>query len=56
MTDVTEFHLFGEKLYLSPMMDLGTREIIAYTMSDRPTYGFVGAMLDQAISKLDGKA
>ncbi len=56
VTDVTEFHLFGEKLHLSPMMDLGNREIIAYTMSDRPTYGFVGEMLSQAISKLDGKA
>ncbi|WP_449403865.1 IS3 family transposase [Exiguobacterium artemiae] len=56
MTDVTEFHLFGEKLYLSPMMDLGNREIIAYTLSDRPTYRFVGEMLDKAIGKLDGKA
>ncbi|WP_336798856.1 DDE-type integrase/transposase/recombinase, partial [Exiguobacterium acetylicum] len=40
VTDITEFHLFGEKLYLSPMMDLGNREIIAYTLSDRPTYQF----------------
>lgn len=56
VTDVTEFHLFGEKLYLSPMMDLGNREIIAYTMSDRPTYQFVGEMLDQAIRRLDGEA
>jgi len=56
VTDVTEFHLFGEKLYLSPMMDLGNREIIAYTLSDRPTYRFVGEMLDQAIRKLDGEA
>ncbi|MGN7854081.1 IS3 family transposase, partial [Exiguobacterium sp. 22311] len=56
VTDVTEFHLFGEKLYLSPMMDLGNREIIAYTLSDRPTYRFVGEMLDQAIGKLDGEA
>lgn len=46
VTDVTEFHLFGEKLYLSPMMDLENREIIAYTLSDRPTYRFVGEMLD----------
>ncbi|WP_114571790.1 IS3 family transposase, partial [Exiguobacterium flavidum] len=56
VTDVTEFHLFGEKLYLSPMMDLGNREIIAYTVSDRPTYHFVGEMLDQAIGRLDGQA
>ena len=53
VTDVTDFHLFGEKLYLSPMMDLGNRKIIAYTLSDRPTYQFVGEMLDQAIGKPD---
>ena len=39
----------------SPVMDLGNREIVAYTMSDRPIYGFVGEMLEQAISKLDGE-
>jgi len=33
VTDVTEFHLFEEKFYLSSMMDLGNREIIAYTLS-----------------------
>lgn len=53
VTDVTEFHLFGEKLYLSPMMDLANREIIAYTMSDTPKYPFIGKMLDQAIARLD---
>jgi putative transposase len=25
VTDITEFHLFGEKLYLSPMLDLFNR-------------------------------
>lgn len=54
VTDVIEFHLFGEKLYLSPMMDLANREIIAYSMSDSPRYPFVGEMLDQAIARLDG--
>lgn len=53
VTDVTEFRLFGEKLYLSPMMDLANREIIAFTMSDSPKYPFVGEMLNQAIQKLD---
>ncbi|KGI85366.1 hypothetical protein JY98_03610 [Exiguobacterium mexicanum] len=55
VTDVTEFHLFGEKLYLSPMMDLANREIIAYSMSDSPKYSFVGEMLDQAIARLDSE-
>lgn len=53
VTDVTEFHLFGEKLYLSPMMDLANREIIAYSMSDKPRYPFISEMLDQAIARLD---
>lgn len=56
VTDVTEFHLFGEKLYLSPMMDLGNREIIAYTTSDRPRYQLVGEMLERAIERLDSEA
>ncbi|WP_152550936.1 IS3 family transposase [Exiguobacterium sp. NG55] len=53
VTNVTEFHLFGEKLYLSPMMDLANREIIAYSMSDKPRYPFINEMLDQAIARLD---
>jgi transposase InsO family protein len=32
VTDVTEFHLFGEKRYLSPVLDLCNGEIIAYTL------------------------
>lgn len=30
VTDVTEFHLFGEKCFLSPILDLFNGEIIAY--------------------------
>ena len=30
VTDVTEFHLHGKKLYLSPILDLYNGEIIAY--------------------------
>ncbi|WP_255294524.1 IS3 family transposase [Bacillus cereus] len=37
VTDITEFKLFGEKLYLSPMLDLFTDEIITYTIGSRPT-------------------
>lgn len=36
VTDVTEFHLFGEKRYLSPVFDLCNGEIIAYTVMKRP--------------------
>ncbi|WP_214793972.1 MULTISPECIES: DDE-type integrase/transposase/recombinase [unclassified Exiguobacterium] len=55
MTNITEFHLFGEKLYPSPMMDLANREIIAYSISDKPRYPFISEMLDQAIARLDSK-
>ena len=35
MTDITEFKLFGEKLYLSPVLDLFNGEIITYTIGFR---------------------
>jgi transposase InsO family protein len=52
VTDVTEFHLFGEKRYLSPVMDLCNGEIIAYTLMNRPVYKLVSDMLDQALTHL----
>lgn len=36
VTDVTEFAIDGKKLYLSPVLDLYNREIIAYSISERP--------------------
>ncbi len=52
VTDFTEFHLFGEKRYLSPVLDLCNGEIIAYKVMSRPVYRLVGEMLDQAINRL----
>lgn len=52
VTDVTEFHLFGRKLYLSPIMDLYNREIISYTLSPRPTFSMVMDMLGEACKTL----
>lgn len=52
VTDVTEFHLFGEKLYLSPVLDLFNGEIIAYNMETRPVYSLVSKMLDQPFTRL----
>ena len=37
VTDVTEFSLFGEKLYLSPILDLCSSDLVSYTISDRRT-------------------
>ena len=52
VTDVTEFHLHGEKLYLSPILDLYNGEIIAYKIEKRPVYGLVSKMLEKAIDRL----
>jgi putative transposase len=55
VTDITEFHLFGEKLYLSPMLDLFNGEIITYTIESRPVYSLVSRMLDKAFERLNDK-
>lgn len=52
VTDITEFKLFGEKLYLSPMLDLYNGEIIAYTLGSRPTYSLVSEMIDLSFERL----
>lgn len=50
-TDVTEFALFGKKIYLSPILDMYNSEIISYTISESPDYSMVRSMLYKAISK-----
>lgn len=52
VTDITEFKLFGEKLYLSPVLDLFNGEIITYTVGSRPTYSLVSEMLNKAFNRL----
>ena len=52
VTDVTEFSLFGEKLYLSPILDLCSSDLVSYTISDRPVLGMVTSMLDKAFEKI----
>lgn len=48
-TDITEFSMFGQKRYLSPIMDLYNGEIISYTISERPNLEMVINMLKQAL-------
>ena len=45
VTDVTEFHLFGEKIYLSPVLDLYNSELIYYTIYKRPVLDMVKDMI-----------
>jgi len=52
VTDVTEFSLFGEKLYLSPILDLFSSDLVSYTISDRPVLSMVTSMLDKAFEKI----
>ena len=52
VTDVTEFHLFGQKLYLSPILDLCSRDLVSYTISERPVLSMVTSMLDKAFEKI----
>lgn len=41
VTDVTEFNVAGEKLYLSPILDLYNGEIVAFETARRPAFGLV---------------
>ena len=52
VTDVTEFNIKGEKVYLSPILDLYNQEIISYEIADRPQITMMSAMLTKAFKRL----
>ena len=52
VTDVTEFSLFGTKLYLSPIIDLFNGEVVSYNISERPVFKQVMDMLEKAFDKI----
>lgn len=52
VTDITEFGLFGQKLYLSPILDLYNGEIVSFSLYHRPVYAQVQEMLDAAFAKI----
>ncbi len=52
VTDVTEFSLFGQKLYLSPILDLCSSDLMSYTVSDRPVLSMVTSMLEKAFATI----
>ena len=52
VTDVTEFSLFVEKLYLSPILNLHSSDLVSYTISERPALSMVTSMLDKAFEKI----
>ena len=49
-TDITEFSLFGQKIYLATLIDLYNGEIVNYNVKGRPTYPLVGEMLKKVES------
>lgn len=51
-TDITEFSMFGTKLYLSPILDMYNSEIVSYNISEHPVLSQVMDMLDKAFEKI----
>ena len=56
VTDVTEFALFGQKIYLSPILDLHSSDLVSYVISDRPVLSMVTDMVKKALPALPKKA
>lgn len=52
VTDVTEFRIGADRLYLSPVMDLFDRQIIAYTLGGSATLALTNGALRQALATL----
>lgn len=50
-TDVTQFRIKDEKLYLSPIIDFHTREILAYDLSIHPNMLQIKRMMYELIKK-----
>lgn len=51
-TDVSEFAVAEEKVYLSPILDMYNGEIIAYDISIHPNFQQTMNMLDRAFEKI----
>jgi putative transposase len=52
VTDVTEFMVKGQKVYLSPIVDLFNQEIVSYEIRKSAHLPLVTSMLDKAIEGL----
>lgn len=52
VTDVTEFNIAGQKVYLSPVLDLYNREIVSFAVDLRPHAKLVPNMIQKAFKKL----
>ena len=55
-TDVTQFNVCDEKVYLSPVLDLFNNEIVSYSISTSPNLEQVREMLNDLFEKLPADA
>ena len=55
VTDVTEFKVHDQKLYLSPILDLFNGEVVSYNLSRHPNFKQITDMLEGAFQKLPDK-
>lgn len=55
-TDVTQFNVCNEKVYLSPVLDLFNREIVSYSISLSPDLQQIRDMLNGLFKKLPENA
>ena len=55
VTDVTEFKVNEQKLYLSPIIDLFNGEVVSYNLSRHPDFKQITDMLENAFQKLPDK-
>jgi putative transposase len=53
VTDVTEFKVNEQKIYLSPIIDLYNQEVIAYSIAKNARLSLVTDMLKKGISRLE---
>jgi putative transposase len=56
VTDVTEFRVGDSKVYLSPVIDLFDRSVIAYSYGSSPTLELTNSSLRKAIATLPAQA
>lgn len=55
-TDITQFNICGEKVYLSPVLDLFNNEVISYSISTSPNLEQIREMLNGLFEKLPNDA
>ena len=53
VTDVSQISVGGERCFLSPVLDLFSREIVCYDISDRADLAQIGSMLGKLFAVID---